>query len=212
MARRKKNKTANQIKYEKQVKRIKNFIRRAEKRGFRFDKEEILPSKKPKRITKKILQKLESLNPKKLYEKATAISETTGKVISGIERRREERREAALKGLKNKRRIGTGVPPRKEDIIWYRLNDLIKQFPDKGARYLEKVLEGDIKKYGKNSVLKAISMAPDEILSAAQELAYYDYEDPSAASSAIRNLAEIIKGNIMSYDESIELANVLDEV
>lgn len=212
MARRKKNKTANQIKYEKQVKRIKNFIRRAEKRGFRFDKEEILPSKKPKRITKKILQKLESLNPKKLYEKATAISETTGKVVSGIERRREERREAALKGLKNKRRIETRVPPRKEDIIWYRLNDLIKQFPDKGARYLEKVLEGDIKKYGKNSVLKAISMAPDEILSAAQELAYYDYEDPSAASSAIRNLAEIIKGNIMSYDESIELANVLDEV
>ena len=54
MARRKL--TKNQIEYNKQVRRIKNFIKRAEKRGYEFN-EDILP-KTPKRITKQAIKRL----------------------------------------------------------------------------------------------------------------------------------------------------------
>ena len=57
MARRKL--TKNQIEYNKQVRRIKNFIKRAEKRGYEFN-EDILP-KTPKRITKQAIKRLEGI-------------------------------------------------------------------------------------------------------------------------------------------------------
>lgn len=54
--------------YSKQVKRIKQFIRRAEKRGYQFS-EDVLPQK-PKRVTQASVRKLAKLTPDKLYQKA----------------------------------------------------------------------------------------------------------------------------------------------
>lgn len=54
--------------YSKQVKRIKQFIRRAEKRGYQFS-EDVLPQK-PKRVTQASVRKLAKLTPEKLYKKA----------------------------------------------------------------------------------------------------------------------------------------------
>ena len=54
--------------YSKQVKRIKQFIRRAEKRGYQFS-EDTLPQK-PKRVTQASVRKLAKLTPDKLYKKA----------------------------------------------------------------------------------------------------------------------------------------------
>ena len=58
----KKKKTLNQLEYEKALKNLKRRIKAAEKRGFRFDKSEILPIEKPKRITKKRIESLKKLN------------------------------------------------------------------------------------------------------------------------------------------------------
>lgn len=54
--------------YSKQVKRIKQFIRRAEKRGYQFS-EDVLPQR-PKRVTQASVIKLAKLTPEKLYQKA----------------------------------------------------------------------------------------------------------------------------------------------
>ena len=54
--------------YSKQVKRIKQFIRRAEKRGYQFS-EDVLPQR-PKRVTQASVRKLAKLTPEKLYQKA----------------------------------------------------------------------------------------------------------------------------------------------
>lgn len=54
--------------YSKQLKRIKQFIRRAEKRGYQFS-EDVLPQK-PKRVTQASVRKLAKLTPEKLYQKA----------------------------------------------------------------------------------------------------------------------------------------------
>ena len=54
--------------YSKQVKRIKQFISRAEKRGYQFS-EDVLPQR-PKRVTQASVRKLAKLTPEKLYQKA----------------------------------------------------------------------------------------------------------------------------------------------
>ena len=67
MAKRRK-KTPAERAYSKQVKRIKQFISRAEKRGYQFSSNAI--PQKPNRITQASVRKLAKLTPEKLYKKA----------------------------------------------------------------------------------------------------------------------------------------------
>ena len=67
MAKRRKQTPAERA-YSKQVKRIKQFISRAEKRGYQFS-ENVLPQR-PKRVTQASVRKLAKLTPEKLYQKA----------------------------------------------------------------------------------------------------------------------------------------------
>lgn len=88
--------------YYKQVKRIKQFISRAEKRGFHFN-ENVLP-KRPSRITQASVRKLAKLTPEKLYQKAEyAGSVTYGEVVSGVKGARLERSLRAKKGAETRK-------------------------------------------------------------------------------------------------------------
>lgn len=87
--------------YAKELRRIKKFIKRAEQRGFRFS-DDVIPNR-PKKVTQKSVQKLKKITPQQLYKKATALSET-GKIISGTERRAEERKASARKGVETRRK------------------------------------------------------------------------------------------------------------
>lgn len=80
--------------YRKQRKRISQFIKRAESRGYVFNFE--LP-KTPKRITEASIRKLQKITPKKLYQKSKAVDFNTGEILSGTEYRKRERKEAARK-------------------------------------------------------------------------------------------------------------------
>ena len=75
-----KKKSPAEREYDKQVKRIKQFIRRAEKRGFIFP-DNVIPNK-PKRITKASVRKLSKITPKELYKKAEYGGEATeGEIV-----------------------------------------------------------------------------------------------------------------------------------
>lgn len=87
--------------YSKQLKRIKQFIRRAEKRGFIFE-EDVIPQK-PKKVTKASVRKLEKLTPEKLYKKSLYLEESTGEIEEGQKRRKEERSQSAKKAAKTRK-------------------------------------------------------------------------------------------------------------
>lgn len=87
--------------YSKQLKRIKQFIRRAEKRGFLFG-ENVIP-KKPKKVTKASVRKLEKLTPEKLYKNAIYLEEATGEIEEAPKRRKEERKQSAKKAVKTRK-------------------------------------------------------------------------------------------------------------
>lgn len=98
----KKKKTLNQLEYEKALKNLKRRIKAAEKRGFRFDKSEILPSEKPKRITKKRIESIKKLN---IYSQkgTTYLNDETGKVVSGKVGQSIERKARAKKATQTRK-------------------------------------------------------------------------------------------------------------
>lgn len=98
--------------YSKQVKRIKQFIRRAEKRGYIFSENVIPP--KPKRITSASVRRLQRITPEKLYKNAAYVSELTlGEIVRAnvglkLEKQKaqEKRKQTLLKKkLKKKKRL-----------------------------------------------------------------------------------------------------------
>lgn len=88
--------------YYKQVKRIKQFIRRAEKRGYQFN-EYVIPQR-PKRITQASVRKLAKLTPEKLYQKAEyGGSASYGEVVTGVKGARLERSLRAKKAAETRK-------------------------------------------------------------------------------------------------------------
>lgn len=102
MAKRKSKQTPNQRAYAKQVKRIKQFIRRAEKRGYQFS-ENVLPQQ-PKSVTQASIRKLAQLTPEKLYQKAVYGGEATGgEIVKGTEGIKLERKVRAQKAAQTRK-------------------------------------------------------------------------------------------------------------
>ena len=71
--------TPSKNEYDKQRKRLKQAIRRAEKQGYIFS-EDILP-KKPKRITKASVRRLAKITPELIRQKGKFLIEETGEII-----------------------------------------------------------------------------------------------------------------------------------
>ena len=160
--------TANQRAYAKQVKRIKQFIARAEKRGYRFEAD-IIPQT-PKRITKTAIENLKHLTPARLYEKATTIDYDTGEIISGTEGRRNERKESARKAQETRQRkqsqkadSGTYYP-NGGDIVYYNVvEDFIQKLQ-------EPISEEYVNRWGKKSrrqanLIQEVNQAKTTLLS-----------------------------------------------
>lgn len=156
----KKKKTLNQLEYEKALKNLKRRIKAAEKRGFRFDKSEILPSEKPKRITKKRIESIKKLN---IYAQkgTTYLDDESGKVVSGKAGQTLERKARAKKAVqtrkarKEQKQQKTPLPiDTKEYIPSYSAIESIENKLDEiinveNWQYLHKRITG-----GENSAIK----------------------------------------------------------
>ena len=101
MAKRKK-KTENQKAYQKERRRLRQAIRRAEKQGYIFP-EDIVPEI-PKRVTKKQLEKIQKTKPKQLYKKAKFVYQETGEVVPAEQRKQEVKQEAIRKAKETRKR------------------------------------------------------------------------------------------------------------
>ena len=100
MARQRKKLSEAERSYNAQVRRITQFVRRAEKRGYVFN-QNVVPQK-PKKITKASVRRLEKITPTKLYKKAEYVNYETGEVISGTKARKIERQRTAYKSAQTR--------------------------------------------------------------------------------------------------------------
>lgn len=89
----------------KERKRVHQNMRRMEKRNFFFDDFEIpeIEYTKTGNVSKKTLNKLKAITPSVLYQKAHWVDTETGEILTGNERRKEERREKARKAAKTRK-------------------------------------------------------------------------------------------------------------
>lgn len=97
----KKRVSQTQQAYRKELNRIKNFIRRAEKRGFLFP-DNIIPQQ-PKTITKASVRRLQRFNPDYLYKKSRYIDVETGEILKGEAGRAYERSQVAKRAAETRR-------------------------------------------------------------------------------------------------------------
>lgn len=188
----KKKKTLNQLEYEKALKNLKRRIKAAEKRGFRFDKSEILPSEKPKRITKKRIESIKKLN---IYSQkgTTYLDDESGKVVSGKVGQTLERKARAKKAAQTRKARKEQNPPTPDPVPIYsaiesvenRLDEIIEE---NNWQYLHYRSSG-----GENSAIKLEEIFQRTKQSYANANALNDFEKYLEKNAeAINNALDVV--------------------
>ena len=216
----KKNKlTKNQIAFKKQVTRIKNFIRRATKRGYEFS-DNVIPTM-PKRVTKKSIEKIKNIKPKDLYSKASYLDKSTGEIVSGSTGRKIERNLSTQKAKETRKNNNNKSHSNNnknyityETVIMRNFYEYIKSFTSNKIR---DSLYGMIKslehEQGRTEVAKALQNMPlqfHEILARCgydSDKALMEFETsfleyfPNVSEQYKKDLMEKLEYNEMGYEE-----------
>ena len=134
--------------YQREIKRIKSFVRRAEKRGYSFN-ENAIPTE-PAKINNQYVNKLKNLTHQKLYKKSTHTNAQNVE-ISGTEARKIERKLAAQKAAKTRlERIQTGFYEfKKKGDGYISRTDIILTNTDYAISQMELGTSPDYKDYAK---------------------------------------------------------------
>ena len=209
--------TKNQQEYAKQLSRIRKAISRLTKDGYRLQGN-IIPETPKDAIRKRDIERLKKITPSTIREKATAISEITGKVISGAERFKEQLSERSRRSAETRKRQklhqkkpkeGYKEPVSAVDIVEDRLNDLFSNFDTLSRMNLQKMLNREFLKYGRDRVLESITLAGDKAVELIERMVY-GYKDKENGHTAYVTLAEIISGEIPTQEASKKIGDVLD--
>ena len=216
----KKNKlTKNQIAFKKQVTRIKNFIRRATKRGYEFS-DNVIPTM-PKRVTKKSIEKIKNIKPKDLYSKASYLDKSTGEMVSGSIGRKIERNLSTQKAKETRKNNNNKRHSNNnknyityETVIMKNFYEYIKSF---SSNKIRDSLYGMIKslehEQGRTEVAKALQNMPlqfHEILARCgydSDKAIMEFETsfleyfPNVSEQYKKDLMEKLEYNEMGYEE-----------
>ena len=216
----KKNKlTKNQIAFKKQVTRIKNFIRRATKRGYEFS-DNVIPTM-PKRVTKKSIEKIKNIKPKDLYSKASYLDKSTGEIVSGSTGRKIERNLSTQKAKETRKNNNNKRHSNNnknyityERVIMKNFYEYIKSFTSNKIR---DSLYGMIRtlevEQGRTEVAKALQNMPlqfHEILARCgydSDKALMEFETsfleyfPNVSEQYKKDLMEKLEYNEMGYEE-----------
>lgn len=214
-----KRKTPNQLAWNKEYSRIRNFIKRAEKRGYIFDVD-ALPTK-PSRVTAKQLETIKSLTPGKLYLRASYVK-PTGEKVSGVEGRKLERSLAAAKAVETRqqKRTASSSLPKFEDVVISNIQRVLESYiPPQWMSYelsstkieykhfLVKILEDAVRRDGKGVVAARIEKSGSEVSELIDRI--LNQSQSEQIQIDLFRFSEIISGLDLSSFENESLNEVL---
>ena len=223
--------------YKKELKRIKQFMRRAEKRGYRWYYYEL--PKKPKKITEKSVSRLKKITPDLLYKKGEYIDQDTGEILEGIKGRTIERKTASQKAAetrKKKKNIPKAPKPETtgpysgevdeylpdySEMVINNVYELIDNF-DTGNFYskrgasqamhnrdkLRAILDSAIAKFGEDAVAERLNNENSSEIAEIVDKAMYNYEE---AEIHISRFASILNGGPLSASQAAEFAEMSEQ-
>ena len=212
-------KKKNTTKRAKELKRVKQFIRRAEKRGYIFTAEF------KQSIEGKTTRGLQFLTPRRLYEQAQ-YEVLPGEYVGGLQGRWREREESARKARETRERkkrereqppLTPPEPPVEappiSDIVYRRVLALIDEYPSRdGAQYLQNLLDSEIRTYGESLVIQGMAAAGESLIKLAEEIVYYELNSWQL-HEALQAFSQIIRGGIaLTKKESKELNETMEAI
>lgn len=215
---RKKKLTANQQAYQREVRRIENFLKGAEKRGFIMATGRSVNLEMPKRVTAKALQAIKKLTPETLYYRLQYVDKQTGEIIKGTERRKQERQLAAKRAretkLVKKWRKKRGIletalvnpDALSEHVIRVFRTDLTLLSP-KAQYVIGQWLNGIIENGGVSLAGKIIQLAKDRGIIIEPQESYSD----KVISRYIAQMSNLMRETDASEDLIREYEHVMDE-
>lgn len=214
----KKKLTANQQAYQAEVRRIRNFLRSVEKRGFSLPEGTVINLEMPSRVTAGRLRDIKRLTPETLYYRLQYVDETTGEIIKGNVRRKQERQLAAkraretklVKKWRKKRGILDTVlvnpDALSEHVIRVFRADLTLLSP-KAQYVIGQWLNGVIEDGGVSLAAKVIQLAKDRGIIIEPQESYSD----KVISRYIAQMANLMRETDASEDLIREYERVMDE-
>lgn len=219
MAKRKQTETEKL--YNKELKRINKFIKRAQARGFMFDRLAIVPQR-PKRVTKSSVSKLQRIKPDFLYSKSTYYDPTSDTFITGTARREQERKTAARKASETRRareyaksHKTAPIPSklsRPYDIIWNEINSWQplpnwKQWKatqkENDKNLLRTLMRTAEHNFGKDVISQRLENHAEEAIELARTICY-DSETFFGGGIPFQRIAEILTGGPMTSAEAMK--------
>lgn len=176
--------TQLQLDYKKQVKRLKQAVRRAEKRGY-IVPENVIP-KQPKRITKKSVERLKKITTKEIYSKSEKLDIETGELTPGEVARKQERSESAKKAAKTRKEKRYNAEkgeseyyepqyetfPSGADIIIGNFKAEMTRFPEVAQPIVNKWLDRLLRDYSKEDIAEMLENAASQGLGVDYSIAY----------------------------------------
>lgn len=212
----KKKQTPLQLDYKKQVKRIKQAIRRAEKRGY-IVPDNIIP-KQPKQITRKSVERLKKITAKDIYAKSEKLDLETGELIPGEVARKDERSKASKKAAQTRKEKRYNAQqgeseyyepqyetfPSAADIIIGNFRANLTRFPEVAQPLVNQWLDRLLKDYSKEDVAEMLENSAAQGLGIDYSIAYREDLLLDRLSEMLDLLPEASTGNKMDIMEALE--------
>lgn len=208
--------TQLQLDYKKQVKRLKQAVRRAEKRGY-IVPENVIP-KQPKRITKKSVERLKKITTDDIYSKSEKLDFETGELIPGKVARKHERSEAAKKAAKTRKEKRYNAEkgeseyyepqyetfPSGADIIIGNFRAEMTRFPEVAYPIVTQWLDRLLRDYSKEDVAEMLENAAAQGLGVDYSIAYREDLLLDRLSEMLDLLPGASTGNKIDIMEAME--------
>ena len=208
--------TQLQLDYKKQVKRLKQAVRRAEKRGY-IVPENVIP-KQPKRISKKSVERLKKITTKEIYSKSEKLDFETGELIPGEVARKQERSESAKKAAKTRKEKRYNAEkgeseyyepqyetfPSGADIIIGNFKAEMTRFPEVAQPIVNQWLDRLLRDYSKEDVAEMLENASAQGLGVDYSIAYREDLLLDRLSEMLDLLPGASTGNKIDIMEAME--------
>ena len=210
------------------------FTRASEKKRERTEQKQKEPASPKKAVsaiksalTRPFKKAVEKNKPHIDQDKKEIERELTTQVADAVEDAVEEAVESAIaeKTLEKSQKAHEWIRKRREqdiadreyakeieagELIYKQVNDLITAYPTQGSKFLDKALAKEIAKYGRDAVLQGMANAPEMVISAAQDILYYEEGAEAIHTAFIRFFESIMGTKIGDYAQ--ELGDVMDEM
>ncbi len=221
--------TALQAEVRREVRRIQQFVRRAEQRGFEFPQQIKDIKFNKKNASTRRLEQLRRWTAEKLYGKAKYASEKTyGEIVSGKKGREIERREAARKSAQTRRERERQYTYDEDDYyptvdIVEDVRDRLENLPDilyvKGKKVsvesekniLLSIFQQQLASRGYSGYSNYLSMIEDSLYTIIDEVEYSAY-DIDAVKASYAEIGTLLKGSALEFSEMQDIENYYDNM